>query len=171
MARSVDEIQTMFDIVDGQDERDSNSLEFEPEDIPKSLKGVRVGVVNEFNINELPQSHIDNQYDILQRLQDQGAIIVPDISIPLMKEILWVYYTLVPAEAASNLARYDGLKYAGLPFDSNLSHKEYMEKVRTEGFGVNVKRRIALGNFVLSTQDVDYNEMFLKAQKIRRVFW
>jgi aspartyl-tRNA(Asn)/glutamyl-tRNA(Gln) amidotransferase subunit A len=174
MAKSIEEIENVFDVVDGEDEFDSNSLSFESSVPITSLKGLRIGVAKEFNIEELPQERIDEQLLLLEILQDRGAEIV-EVSIPLLKQILPVYYTIIPAEATSNLSRYDGLKY-GLQKNTisddvlKISYEEYIRQIRTEGFGVNVKRRIALGNFVLSTQDVDYNEMFIKAQKIRRLF-
>jgi len=174
MAKSIDDIEDLFDIVDGEDEFDSNSLNFDSSPKIKTLKGLRIGVAKEFNLEELPQNRINEQILLLEILQEQGAEII-EVSMPLLKHILPVYYTIIPAEAASNLSRYDGLKY-GLQDntinkeDSKIEYEEYVRRIRTEGFGINVKRRIALGNFVLSTQDVDYNEMFLKAQKIRRLF-
>jgi len=100
--------------------------------------------------------------------------------MPLVKYALPFYFTLVPSEASSNLARYDGLKYGhqfdftaeGAQKDGKSSKTElfqYIEKVRSEAFGVNVKRRVLLGNFLLSSRFEDFNEKVIEAQKIRRL--
>jgi aspartyl-tRNA(Asn)/glutamyl-tRNA(Gln) amidotransferase subunit A len=102
-------------------------------------------------------------------LQERGAII-KRISVPLIKYVLPLYYTLVPAEAATNLQRFDGLKYGAqpdvLPGEDLF---EYIKRVRTDTFGLNVKRRVVLGNFLLSSKFADYNEKVRVAQKIRRL--
>jgi aspartyl-tRNA(Asn)/glutamyl-tRNA(Gln) amidotransferase subunit A len=174
MGQSIEDIESAFSIVDGICDRDSNSLSFSESAPPKSIKDLKIGIADEFNISELPQKRIDEQTRIIEILQDNGAEIV-NVSMPLLKQILPVYYTIIPAEAASNLSRYDGLKY-GLQNNTirkeseKIDYETYIKDIRTQGFGINVKRRIALGNFVISTQDVDFNEMYLKAQKIRRLF-
>ena len=143
LARSINDIQMMFDIVDGEWEFDSNCIQFEDEKAPKSLKGIRVGIAKEFNISELPQERINEQLRIIEILKDQGAEVV-EVSIPLLKQILPIYYTIIPAEAASNLSRYDGLKY-GLQKqtistdDKKIDYEEYIRSIRTEGFGINGK--------------------------------
>lgn len=91
-------------------------------------------------------------------LQDQGATI-KRISVPLMKYCLPFYFTLVPAEAATNLARFDGLRYGAQPeFKENEEVLEYIMRVRSENLGLNVKRRCMLGNFLLSSKFEQYNE-------------
>ncbi len=91
-------------------------------------------------------------------LQDRGAII-KRISVPLMKYCLPFYFTLVPSEAATNLSRFDGLKYGEQPdFKDGEDLMEYIERVRSATFGLNVKRRVMLGNFLLSSKFEKYNE-------------
>jgi len=94
----------------------------------------------------------------IQMLQDRGAII-KIISVPLMKYCLPFYFTLVPSEAATNLSRFDGLKYGEQPdFKDGEDLMEYIERVRSATFGLNVKRRVMLGNFLLSSKFEKYNE-------------
>lgn len=85
-------------------------------------------------------------------LIDRGAKI-KRISVPLMKYCLPFYFTVVPSEAATNLSRFDGLKYGNQPdFRENEDLLEYIERIRTDNFGLNVKRRVMLGNFLLSSK-------------------
>ena len=86
------------------------------------------------------------------------------ISVPLMKYCLPFYFTLVPSEAASNLQRFDGLKY-GEQMEAKKGEDllAYMKRVRSESFGANVKRRIMVGNFLLSSKFADYNEKVRQA--------
>jgi aspartyl-tRNA(Asn)/glutamyl-tRNA(Gln) amidotransferase subunit A len=94
----------------------------------------------------------------MQMLVDRGAIL-KRISVPLMKYCLPFYFTLVPSEAATNLSRFDGLKYGHQPdFKDREDLLEYIERVRSETFGTNVKRRCMLGNFLLSSKFEQYNE-------------
>jgi len=91
-------------------------------------------------------------------LKDRGAII-KRISVPLMKYCLPFYYTLIPSEAATNLSRFDGIKYGEQPeFREGEDIFEYITRVRSDTFGLNVKRRVMLGNFLLSSKFEQYNE-------------
>lgn len=103
-------------------------------------------------------------------LIDRGAVI-KRISVPIMKYCLPFYFTLIPSEAATNLSRFDGLKYGHQPdFLKNEDLIEYIERVRTTTFGLNVKRRVVLGNFLLSSKFEQFNEKVRTAQKVRRMF-
>ena len=141
LAQSMEDIISMLNIVDGEDKFDSNSIQFNEQEFPNSLKGIRVGIAREFNISELPKQRVAEQLKIIDILEDQGAEVI-EVSIPLLKQILPIYYTIIPAEAASNLSRYDGLKY-GLQSktikneDSKINYEEYVKRIRTEGFGIN----------------------------------
>lgn len=159
----------------GGDINDSNCINFEdirkiryPERVyekhlydPKfNWKNVRVGVVDEFDIEECDPRNTKVQNLVVEILKDRGARI-KRISIPLLKHLLPFYFTLAPAEAASNLSRYDGLKFGHQPDfpEPNSSPSDlysYIEKVRNEGLGINVKRRIILGNFLLSSKFEDF---------------
>ena len=95
------------------------------------MKGLKIGIAKEFNIAELPQSRIDEQLRILEILQDQGAEVI-EISIPLLKQILPIYYTIIPAEASSNLSRYDGFKYG---LQANILNKD-SDKLSTDEYRI-----------------------------------
>lgn len=102
-------------------------------------------------------------------LQDRGAII-KRMQVPLMKYCLPFYFTLIPSEAATNLQRFDGLKYGMQPeFKEGEDLNDYIVRVRSEFFGTNVKRRAMLGNFLLSSKFEKYNEKVRTAQKVRRM--
>jgi aspartyl-tRNA(Asn)/glutamyl-tRNA(Gln) amidotransferase subunit A len=131
-----------------------------------NMVGVRIGVPLEYNISELEPGIRQAWRDCLLTLQDQGAVIVP-VSLPNTKHALSAYYVLAPAEAASNLSKYDGVRYGtrdGLPDGSN---GVLYSRTRGTGFGDEVKRRILLGSYTLSSEAVD--NYFLKAQKVRRL--
>jgi len=130
---------------------------------PGILQGLRVGVLDEFHIDELDERNRRIQNMAVQMLQDQGAII-KRISVPLMKYCLPFYYTIVPSEAATNLSRFDGLRYGNQPdFAPNEEVLDYVMRVRSENLGLNVKRRCMLGNFLLSSKFEGYNERVRQA--------
>ena len=102
-------------------------------------------------------------------LKDKGAII-KRMQVPLMKYCLPFYFTLIPSEAATNLSRFDGLKYGHQPeFEEGEDLFDYVTRVRSETLGLNVKRRCMLGNFLLSSKFERYNEKVRQAQKVRRM--
>lgn len=134
------------------------------------LKGIRVGVPDEFNIVEMDDRNRKIQKMFMELLVDRGAIL-KRVQVPIMKFMLPFYYTLIPCEAATNLSRLDGLKYGVQPdFNDGESLRDYTDRVRSEYFGLNVKRRIILGNFLISSKIKDYNEYVRKAQRVRRLF-
>ena len=156
----------------GQDQHDSNCFDFtqmhkirdiervrnSEVDSPGLLEGLRVGIVDEFNIEELDDRNRNIQELTIQMLKDKGAII-KRMQVPLMKYCLPFYFTLIPSEAATNLSRFDGLKYGHQPdFREGEDLFEYVTRVRSESFGLNVKRRCMLGNFLLSSKFEKYNE-------------
>jgi aspartyl-tRNA(Asn)/glutamyl-tRNA(Gln) amidotransferase subunit A len=124
MAHSMNDIHTLFDTMQGYDHNDSNCVDFSrinkiryrdrvldnSLDSPGLLEGLRVGVLDEFAIEELDPRNRAIQTMAIEMLKDKGAII-KRISVPLMKYCLPFYFTLVPAEAATNLSRFDGLRY------------------------------------------------------------
>jgi aspartyl-tRNA(Asn)/glutamyl-tRNA(Gln) amidotransferase subunit A len=184
MAHSINDVHTMFDTMQGEDHNDSNCLDFSKIrkiryrdrvldntlESPGLLQGLRVGVLDEFAIDELDERNRNIQRLAIEMLQDKGAI-VKRISVPLMKYCLPFYFTLVPSEAATNLSRFDGLRYGEQPdFREGEDLMDYIERVRSENFGLNVKRRVMLGNFLLSSKFEKYNEKVRTAQKVRRMF-
>lgn len=162
----------MFNTIQGVDQHDSNCIDFrnvtkiryldrniEPGiEAPGILEGLRVGIMDEFNIAELDDRNRNMQNRFIEMLKDKGAII-KRISVPLMKYCLPFYYTLVPSEAATNLARFDGIKYGAQPdLKEGEELFDYMTRVRSEAFGLNVKRRCMLGSFLLSSKFEEFNE-------------
>jgi len=170
MARSAEDCALLLSAMCGPDlDRDSTSLDVKAEDFSRDLnqpvKGLRVGVPNEFFGEGLAadvRSPID---DALKALQAQGATLVP-IALPRTALSIPVYYIIAPAEASSNLSRFDGVKFGHRAKDFTDLADMY-EKTRSEGFGDEVKRRIMIGSYVLSHGY--YDAYYLQAQKIRRM--
>lgn len=131
-----------------------------------NMFGIRIGVPLEYNIAELEPGIRHAWRDCLGALRDEGAIIVP-ISLPNTKHALSAYYILAPAEAASNLSKYDGVRYGTRDDLADGSDGVLYARTRGNGFGDEVKRRILLGSYTLSSEAVD--NYFLKAQKVRRL--
>jgi aspartyl-tRNA(Asn)/glutamyl-tRNA(Gln) amidotransferase subunit A len=170
MARSAEDCALLLSAMCGSDlDRDSTSLDVKAEDFSRDLnqplKGLRVGVPNEFFGEGLAadvRSPID---DALKALQAQGATLV-SIALPRTSLSIPVYYIIAPAEASSNLSRFDGVKFGHRAKDFTDLADMY-EKTRSEGFGDEVKRRIMIGSYVLSHGY--YDAYYLQAQKIRRM--
>lgn len=132
-----------------------------------SFLNVKFGVPMEYNIAEMDDSVRQAWNDALTILQNLGATIVP-ISLPTTKHALPAYYILAPAEAASNLAKYDGVRYGSRQGELWDGRGDVLySETRGEGFGDEVKRRILLGSYTLSSDAID--NYFIKAQKIRRL--
>ena len=186
MARSAQDCALLLSAMCGPDlDRDSTSLDVKAEDfsrdLNKPLKGLRVGVPLEWWGNgvqcewfpDMPARRSEGiQPDIqmaienaLKELEKQGAKLVP-IALPRTELSIPVYYIIAPAEASSNLSRFDGVKFGHRAKDfSDLA--DMYEKTRSEGFGDEVKRRIMIGSYVLSHGY--YDAYYLQAQKIRRM--
>ncbi|WP_417671391.1 Asp-tRNA(Asn)/Glu-tRNA(Gln) amidotransferase subunit GatA [Roseibium sp.] len=148
------------------DAKDTTSVDIEVPDyeavIGKSVKGLKIGIPAEYRVDGM-SGEIDELWQKgIQWLKDAGAEIV-DISLPHTKYALPAYYIVAPAEASSNLARYDGVRY-GLRVPGK-DIVEMYENTRAEGFGEEVKRRILIGTYVLSAGY--YDAYYLKAQKVR----
>jgi aspartyl-tRNA(Asn)/glutamyl-tRNA(Gln) amidotransferase subunit A len=170
MARSAEHCALLLSAMCGPDlDRDSTSLDVKAEDFSRDLnqplKGLRVGVPNEFFGEGLAADVRGPIDDALKALQGQGATLVP-IALPRTSLSIPVYYIIAPAEASSNLSRFDGVKFGHRAKDFTDLADMY-EKTRTEGFGDEVKRRIMIGSYVLSHGY--YDAYYLQAQKIRRM--
>lgn len=153
LANSVKDTAVVFDAISGVDPHDQTSVDFDFGDIAQSLgqkdvKGLKIGVAKEYfdGINGEIKDAIDSA---IKFYEENGAEIV-DISLPVLKQALPVYYIIACAEASSNLGRYDGIRYGYRPESFN-DVEEMILKTRTEGFGDEVKRRIMLGTYVLSS--------------------
>jgi aspartyl-tRNA(Asn)/glutamyl-tRNA(Gln) amidotransferase subunit A len=127
------------------------------------VKGLRIGIPAEYRVDGMPKAIEELWQAGADWLAAEGAEIV-EINLPHTKYALPTYYIIAPAEASSNLARYDGMRYGLRVEGENL--KETYEKTRAAGFGAEVKRRIMIGTYVLSAGY--YDAYYLKAQKVRR---
>jgi aspartyl-tRNA(Asn)/glutamyl-tRNA(Gln) amidotransferase subunit A len=167
MARTVRDCAILLEAMAGFDAKDSTSLELEvPQweaNLSSDLKGKRVGIPKEYRIDGVP-GEINALWDRgIEWLKDAGASPV-EISLPHTKYALPTYYIIAPAEASSNLARYDGVRY-GLRESGNGGLDAMYSATREAGFGAEVKRRIMIGTYVLSAGF--YDAYFTKAQKVR----
>ena len=166
MARSVRDCAILLGAMAGHDEKDSTSVDIEVPDyeagIDDGVKGLTIGIPKEYRVDGMPGDIEDLWQKGIRWLEEQGATTV-EISLPHTKYALPAYYIVAPAEASSNLARYDGVKY-GLRVEADDLTTMY-EKTRAEGFGAEVQRRVLIGTYVLSAGY--YDAYYLKAQKVR----
>lgn len=166
IAKTVEDAAILLQSMAGYDPKDSTSLNAPVPDwraaCGQSVKGLRVGVPKEYTIDGMPKEIEDLWAEGIEWMRDAGAEIV-EVSLPHTKYALPVYYVVAPAEASSNLARYDGMRY-GLRVDGENLADTY-ERTRTEGFGDEVRRRIMIGTYVLSAGY--YDAYYLRAQKVR----
>ncbi len=170
MARSAQDCALLLSAMCGADvDRDATSLDLPAEDfsakLDNSLQGVRVGIPKEFFGDGLADDVRTAIDAALKTLEAQGAKLVP-ISLPRTELAIPVYYIIAPAEASSNLSRFDGVKFGHRANDYTDLVSMY-KKTRAEGFGEEVKRRIMTGAYVLSHGY--YDAYYLQAQKIRRM--
>jgi aspartyl-tRNA(Asn)/glutamyl-tRNA(Gln) amidotransferase subunit A len=129
-------------------------------------KTLRIGVPIEYNIAELSSTVRQVWSQFLKSCRRLGCTIVP-ISLPTTKHALSAYYVLAPAEASSNLAKYDGVRYGTRADGPDGADSVLFSRTRGEGFGDEVKRRILLGSYTLSAEAID--NYFIRAQKVRRL--
>ncbi|MCA6325030.1 Asp-tRNA(Asn)/Glu-tRNA(Gln) amidotransferase subunit GatA [Phenylobacterium sp.] len=167
IARTVEDAALLLKSMSGHDPKDSTSLNVEVPDFPsfvgRSVKGMRIGVPKEYRVDGMP-AEIEALWEQgIGWLRDAGCEIV-EVSLPHTRYALPAYYIVAPAEASSNLARYDGMRY-GLRAEASSLTDTY-EKSRAEGFGEEVKRRILIGTYVLSAGY--YDAYYLRALKVRR---
>lgn len=169
MAKSAEDCALMMNVMAGFDERDSTSLQRDKEDytrnLNKPLHGLRIGLPKEYFAEGLDSDVGKVVMDAVAEYKKLGAEIV-EISLPNTGLSIPVYYVLAPAEASSNLSRYDGVRY-GHRAAEYTDLMDMYNKSRAEGFGAEVKRRILIGTYVLSAGY--YDAYYLKAQQIRRL--
>jgi len=169
MGRSAEDLAILLNTMAGFDARDSTSLQREKEDyardLTQPLQGLRIGLPKEFFAEGLDTGVAQAVSAAIAEYEKLGATIV-EISLPNTKLSIPVYYVLAPAEASSNLSRFDGVRYGyRAPEYNDLT--EMYEKTRAQGFGAEVKRRIMIGTYVLSHGY--YDAYYVQAQKIRRL--
>ena len=167
IAKTVEDAALLLTSMCGHDPKDSTSLDVKTPDfaafVGKSVKGLRIGVPDEYRLDGMPAE--------IAALWDQGVewlkaagCEIKRVSLPHTRYALPAYYIIAPAEASSNLARYDGMRY-GLRVEGGALQDTY-ERSRAEGFGAEVKRRVLIGAYVLSAGY--YDAYYLKAQRVRR---
>jgi aspartyl-tRNA(Asn)/glutamyl-tRNA(Gln) amidotransferase subunit A len=165
-SKTVRDSALILNAISGRDPQDSTSLEESVPDytalLGKDIKGLRIGVPKEYFVGGIHPSVNAAVQDALKLYETLGAEIV-EISLPHTEHAVGVYYILATAEASANLARFDGVRYGYRAQSSNLL--EQYQKSRAEGFGPEVKRRIILGTYVLSSGY--YDAYYLRAQKVR----
>ena len=168
MTRDVKDCALLFDVMSSYDIKDSTSVNFKRKnyfkELNNSIKGKKIGIPKEYRVDGMSKEIEDLWQKGINIIKDLGADVI-DISLPNTKYALPAYYIVAPAEASSNLARYDGVKYGFRSEGKNLI--EMYENTRSEAFGDEVKRRIMIGTYVLSSGY--YDAYYLKAQKVRKL--
>ena len=168
MSKNVRDCSLLLEVISTYDRKDSTSIDFKrnnySSELTSNIKGKKIGIPNEYRIDDMPKEIEELWSKGIEYVKDCGAEII-DISLPHTNYALATYYIVAPAEASSNLARYDGVKYGFRSIGKNLI--DMYEKTRSEGFGDEVKRRIMIGTYVLSSGY--YDAYYLKAQKVRKL--
>ena len=167
IAKDVEDTATLLGIIAGHDPKDSTSVDIPKKDYTKNLKkdikGMKIGVPKEFfgdGINEEVKSSLLKAIEVYKEL----GVEIEEFSLDIAKYALATYYIIACAEASSNLGRFDGIRY-GYRTENFTNLKELFRNARSEGFGAEVKRRIILGTYVLSSGY--YDAYYKKAQKVR----
>lgn len=167
--RCVEDIANLYMAIAGWDEKDSTSLKMEVNDVTKTLKndvkGLKIGVIKELLAEGVNDDVRKSVQDAIETYKKLGATI-KEVSLPLLKYSIGIYYIVATAEASSNLARFDGVRYGHRTKDAQ-NLLEMYTKTRAEGFGDEVKRRIMLGTYALSSGY--YDAYYKKAQQLRRL--
>ena len=168
-ANNIEDTAILMKEIAGYDSNDSTSANVKiPNYFDKlnfDINGKVVGIPNEYNLPGIPDE-INQIWENAKKTLEKGGVKLKNISLPHTKYALPTYYIIASAEASSNLARYDGVKY-GFRADTESSLDEMYELTRSEGFGKEVKRRILIGTYVLSAGY--YDDYYLKAQKVRKL--
>ena len=169
IGKSIDDLDKVMEVVSGKDDFDSTCV-FSKKDYNKSVaipKKMQISVIKDAARHKLLHNDVRNSFtELLKNIKKFGHEI-KYIDMPILKYLVPTYYILTTAEASSNLARYDGVRYGHSKRSKEKNWDELIKKTRSEGFGKEVKRRILLGTFVLS--EGYYDNYYSKAQKIRRL--
>jgi aspartyl-tRNA(Asn)/glutamyl-tRNA(Gln) amidotransferase subunit A len=169
LAKTAEDLAMVLGVMAGFDARDSTCMERPKDDyvggLARGVNGLRIGVPREYFASGLARDVADPILAAIEEYRKLGAIVV-DVSLPNQHLSVPVYYVLAPAEASSNLSRYDGTRY-GYRAPEYTDLLDMYKKTRAQGFGAEVKRRILIGTYVLSHGY--YDAYYLKAQRIRRL--
>ena len=169
MTKNVEDCALMLEAISSYDKKDSTSINKKKENyskkLNKNIKRMKIGIPKEYRVDNMPKEIEQLWSKGIDILKKSGVKII-DISLPHTKYALPTYYIVAPAEASSNLARYDGVKF-GYRSGKGKNLLEMYENTRGEGFGDEVKRRVLIGTYVLSSGY--YDAYYLKAQKVRKL--
>lgn len=167
LTKTVEDTAIILSAISGPDRRDSTCLNLPVPDYTKSLKedlnGLKIGIPKEYFVKAMDKEIASTSRAAISEMESLGAEIV-EISLPHTEYAVLTYYIIAPSEASSNLARYDGVKF-GFRAEGVESLRDMYFKTRAQGFGDEVKRRIMLGTYALSSGY--YDAYYLKAQKVR----
>ncbi|MDO7209214.1 Asp-tRNA(Asn)/Glu-tRNA(Gln) amidotransferase subunit GatA [Acinetobacter nosocomialis] len=171
MARSAEDCAYLMNVIAGHDAKDSTSVKKEVDDYVANLngtsvKGLRIGIPKQyFNVAGLDADVKARVEESLKKLEEMGATLV-EIDLNMTEAYVPTYYLIAPAEASSNLSRYDGVRY-GYRCENPADLMDLYKRSRSEGFGPEVQRRILIGTYALSAGY--YDAYYVKAQKVRRL--
>ena len=168
LTKDVADCAIVLNAIAGHDDRDSTSVPYPVPDytqcLTADLNGLTIGIPKEYFVAEMQAEVATVMRPAINKLEELGAKVDWEVSLPHTPYALAAYYIIAPSEASANLARYDGVKY-GFSYADTDSMWEAMDKTRQHGFGSEVKRRIVLGTYALSAGY--YDAWYLKAQKVR----
>lgn len=169
-ARSISDAALLSEVIMGYDHKDSTSANLPVPNLFKSMeknvRGLKIGIPKEYNMETLDPEIKKLWEDASDMLKKEGAEIV-EISLPNTKYGVASYYVIAPAEASSNLARFDGVRYGFRKYEKGMSLNDMYEATRGIGFGAEVERRMIVGTYALSAGS--YDLYFAQAQKVRRL--
>ncbi|MDY6510544.1 Asp-tRNA(Asn)/Glu-tRNA(Gln) amidotransferase subunit GatA [Acinetobacter sp. YIM 103518] len=171
MARSAEDCAYLMNVMAGHDAKDSTSVQKEVDDYVanlngRSVKGLRIGIPKQyFNVQGLDADVKARVEEFLKKLEEMGATLV-EIDLNMTEAYVPTYYLIAPAEASSNLQRFDGVRY-GYRCENPVDLMDLYKRSRSEGFGTEVQRRILIGTYALSAGY--YDAYYVKAQKVRRL--
>ncbi|KAJ3317827.1 Trimeric GatFAB AmidoTransferase(AdT) complex subunit [Boothiomyces sp. JEL0866] len=160
LSKNIDTVCRIYDVLKGKDELDPTSVDLNDH---LGERKIRIGVPMEYHVEGISDAVKRVWSETLEKLERNGAEIVP-VSLPSTQLALSAYYIIAPAEAYSNLAKYDGIKYGFK--EPGTSYKDSLIKTRTAGFGNEVKKRIMIGAYVLKS--MEKSRFYVAAQKVRR---
>ncbi len=169
LTKNVADAAYLMEIIAGSTGRDSMMYQAEnynfSSSINNGIKGLNVGIPKQFHSDKINADILKVWNNVIDFCRKSGANVI-EIDLPNVEKSINVYYTITPAEASSNLARFDGVRY-GHRAEDVVNISDLYLKSRTEGFGEEVRRRIMIGNYVLASEN--YHEQYDKAMRVRRV--
>jgi len=164
ITKSVEDCQIVFDVIKGKDPLDSTSVEFQIPNSKFKIQNLRIGIPKEYFVKGI-DAEVEKIIKATIKNYEERGVKVEEVSLPHTEYALPCYYIIAPSEASANLARYDGIKYGYSVAKESGNLLDVYLKSREGGFGAEVRRRIMLGTYALSSGY--YDAYYLKAQKVR----